>query len=85
MQWVNWSSTPVDPDAGTQTLTIVNATTGLTLATIASGSLTKDGTGLYHYDYTTSTVYATNTLYAEWYATISSEADKRRFFFVVTM
>ena len=85
MQWVDWNGNPVDPDSGTQTLKIYNWTTGQLLATITASSLTRDNTGLYHYDYTTPTVYATNTFYAEWYAAISGEADKRRFFFSVTM
>jgi hypothetical protein len=85
MQWVDWNGNPVDPDSGTQTLTIINWNTGQTVATISGSSLTRTGAGAYYYDFTIPTVYAINLLYAQWYAKISGEADIRRYFFNATL
>ena len=82
VQWVDWTGNSVDPDSGTQSLTIYNSHSVLQ-ATITASQLDRDGTGLYHYDYVTPTVTANDLFLAQWYASISGEPDRPRYYFLV--
>ena len=82
IQWVDWSGNNTDPDTGTQTLTIYNSR-GALQATAAASQLTRDGTGVYHYDYVTPTLTANDLFLAQWYASISGEPDRPRYYFTV--
>lgn len=81
MSWVDWTGAAVDPDADTQTLTIINTDTGT--STDVTADIEKDSVGNYHCDYTTPTVTGSTLLCAQWNASISNETDVRRYYFGV--
>lgn len=78
--FTNWAGTPTDPDGSSISLKIYDSAERVIL-TVAHGSITKDGTGVYHYDYTTT---ADGKYTFEYSATVGGETELARKEFFVT-